>query len=337
VATDKAKPPIDPVRWTPPPVEPLPEVPAAAVTVVPLPGHGPEGVVADRDGNVWTGLDDGRIVRVPAAGGEPVVVADTGGRPLGMHVAQDGRILICDSHRGLLSLRPDTGSIEVLVESVDGRRLMFCSNVTESSDGTIYFTESTSHFHFEHNMGALLETRGRGGLFRLDPDGSVETLATGLYFANGVTLTTDALVFAETIARRLSKYWLTGPRAGSITPLVENLPALPDNISTGADGRIWCAMVTPVNPMFDRLATSAPILRKVIWRLPAALHPKPDPIVWAVAFDPDSGAVVGGVRTSAPGFGVVTDACEAGGRLWLGTISYPALAHVDLAETALPR
>jgi hypothetical protein len=176
-------------------------------------------------------------------------------------------------------------------------------------------------------------------LFRLEPDGSVTTLATGLYFANGVTLTKDesALVFAETLARRLSRYWLTGPNAGSITPLVENMSALPDNISTGADGRIWCAMVAPVNPMFDRLAKSAPVLRKAVWRLPAALHPKPEPIVWAVAFDPESGAVVGGVRTSAPDFGVVTDACESGGRLWLGTINYPAVAHVELAATALPR
>jgi len=36
----------------------------------------------------------------------------------------------------------DTGSgkFEALVEDVDGRHLQFCSNVTETSDGTIYFT-----------------------------------------------------------------------------------------------------------------------------------------------------------------------------------------------------
>ena len=32
-----------------------------------------------------------------------------------------------------------------------------------------------------------------------------------------------------------------------MTPLAVNLPGMPDNISTGSDGRIWVAMVTPVN------------------------------------------------------------------------------------------
>ena len=61
---------------------------------------------------------------------------------------------------------------------------------------------------------AILEARGRGSLFRRDPDGTVLTLVPGLYFANGVTLTADgsALVFAETQGRRLSKYWLRGRR-----------------------------------------------------------------------------------------------------------------------------
>ena len=107
---------------------------------------------------------------------------------------------------------------ETLVDEVDGRRLQFCSNVTETADGTIYFTESTSAFTYADFMGAILEARGRGSLFRRDPDGTVLTIVPGLYFANGVTLTADgsALVFAELLARRLSKYWLTGPKAGSV-------------------------------------------------------------------------------------------------------------------------
>ena len=106
----------------------------------------------------------------------------------------------------------------------------------------------------------------------VDPDGTVLTLVPGLYFANGVTLTADgsALVFAETQGRRLSKYWLAGPKAGSAEPLAVNLPAMPDNLSTGADGRIWCAMVTPVNAALERLVPRAPWIRQVVWRLPIA-------------------------------------------------------------------
>ncbi len=113
--TKTRKPPIHPVRWQPPPVDPLPDVPAAAVTVVPLPGDGPEDVVVDADGQIWTGLVDGRIVRISPDGNEHKVVADTAGRPLGLHVARDGRLLICDSHRGLLAMDRGTGELDVLV------------------------------------------------------------------------------------------------------------------------------------------------------------------------------------------------------------------------------
>jgi sugar lactone lactonase YvrE len=68
-------------------------------------------------------LVDGRIVRISPDGGEQTVVADTGGRPLGLHVARDGRVLICDCDRGLLALDPRSGTLEVLVDHVEGRPL----------------------------------------------------------------------------------------------------------------------------------------------------------------------------------------------------------------------
>jgi sugar lactone lactonase YvrE len=276
-------------------------------------------------------------VRISPDGGEPAVVARTDGRPLGLAVARDGRLLICTSPGGLLALDPSSGTVETLVEEVDGRRLQFCSNVIEMPDGTIFFTESTSAFTYAHFKGAVLEARPRGTLFRRDPDGTVLTVVAGLYFANGVTPTADgsALVFAETMGRRLSKYWLTGDRAGTVTPLVSNLPGHPDNMSTGADGRIWVAMVSPVNAAAEWLAPRWPALRRLLWKMPDRLQPQIKPEVWVVAFDPDSGAAVAGLRTTHPAFGSVTGVVEADGKLWMGTIAFPAVAHVDLAATAL--
>ncbi len=293
--------------------------------------------MVDATGRLYTGVDDGRILRLSADGTEPTVIADTGGRPLGLTVARDGRLLVCDSPRGLLALDPETGDLEPLVEAVGGRHLQFCSNVTETDDGTIYFTESTSAFTYEHFKGAVLEARGRGGLFRRDPDGTVTTLAAGLYFTNGVTVTADgsALVFAETLGRRLSKFWLTGPQAGTITPLVQNLPGHPDNMSTGADGRVWVAMVTPPNATAEGLAPRAPVLRKMLWLLPDRFAPQLTPEVWAVAFSPDTGEAVAGLRTTHPDFGMVTGLVESGGRLWMGCIGASALAHVALDGVTL--
>ena len=322
------KPSVDPVRWQPPPVAPLPEFGPAELTVIPMPGDAPEDIVVDADGALWTGLVDGRIVRI-APDGAVSVLGQTAGRPLGMTVARDGRLLICTSPGGLLAMNRSTGVTEVLVDAVDFRPLNFCSNVVELRDGTIYFTQSTAKFTYANFKGAIIEARGDGGLFRLDPDGTVTSVLDHLYFANGLTATLDgtALVFAETQARRLSKYWLTGPQAGTVTVLAEHLPAMPDNISTGSTGWIWVAMVTPRNTAADALAPRAPILRKLVWALPDRLQPQIVPEVYAVAFDPDTGAAVADVHMKRPDFGVVTGLVEHRGRLWMSSIGFPAVAH----------
>ena len=328
------KPRIDPIRWQPPPSRPLPDPDlTSTLHVVELPGTAPEDVVADAEGNIWTGVEDGRIVRVTPDGSSAQVVTNTGGRPLGLAVARDGRLLICDSHRGLLRYDPATETLETLVAEVAGRALTFCSNVVESSDGTIFFTESTSRFHYEYYKGSVVEGRPTGSLFRRDPDGTVSVLASNLYFANGVTLTADesALVFAETTACRLSKYWLTGDRAGSITPLAIDLPGYPDNISTGRDGRIWVAMVSDRNRLSEWLSPRAPVIRSLMWRLlPYRWLPNPKPTVWVVAFDPFDGHVVTQLRAQHPAFGLATGVVETPGRLWLGRIGGPGLCYLDL-------
>ncbi len=323
-----AKPGVDPVRWQPPPVGSLPDFGPAELTVVPMPGDAPEDVVVDDDGALWTGLVDGRIVRI-GPDGSTRVAGTVAGRPLGLAVAGDGRLLICTSPGGLLAMDTATGATEVLADSVDFRPLNFCSNVVELPDGTIYFTESTAKFSYAHFKGAIIEARGDGGLFRLDRDGTAHQVLGNLYFANGLTLTADgsALVFAETQGRRLSKYWLTGPRTGTVTVLAQHLPGMPDNISTAPDGRIWVAMVNERNATADTLAPRAPILRKLIWRLPDRFQPQIAPEVWAVAFDPDTGAAVAGVRMKHSSFGVVTGLVEHDGRLWMSSIGFPALAH----------
>jgi sugar lactone lactonase YvrE len=328
-----SKPRIDPIRWQPPPSRPLPEPDlTATLHVITLPGNAPEDVVADADGNIWTGLDDGRLIRIRPDGSSAQVVTDTGGRPLGLAVARDGRLLICDSHRGLLRYDPATGAMETLVAEVAGQPLTFCSNAVESSDGTIFFTESTSRFRYEYYKGSVVEGRPTGSLFRRDPDGTVSVLASDLHFANGVTLTADesALVFAETTACRVSKYWLTGDGAGSITPLATDLPGYPDNISTGLDGRIWVAMVSERNRLNEWLGPRAPVVRRLLWRLPYRWLPNPKPLAWVVAFDPDDGRVVTQLRAAHPGFGLATGVVETPGRLWLGRIGGPTVCYLDL-------
>ena len=217
-----SKPAIDPIRWQPPPSRPLPEPDlTATLHLVPVPGTAAEDVVADADGNIWTGVEDGRIIRIRPDGGSAEAVTDTGGRPLGLAVARDGRLLICDSHRGLLRYDPATGTIETLVAEVGGRPLTFCSNVVESSSGTIFFTESTSRFRYEYYKGSVIEGRPTGSLLRLDSDGTVTELPG---YPDNISTGLDGRIWVALVSdRNPLNEWLA-PRAPIIRTLLWKLP-----------------------------------------------------------------------------------------------------------------
>ncbi len=327
------KPPIDPVVWRPPRATARARQRSSARTfdlqLIELPAAG-EDVAVDGDGTVLVGVSDGRILRVDPSGAI-VDVANTGGRPLGIEIAPDGTIIVCDFRRGLLRVAPDTGAVDVLVDEIAGRPILFCNNSTVGSDGTIYFTDSSTRFDQPHYVGELLAHTGSGRLFRRDPSGAVDLVADGLDFANGVTLSPDEdfLIVAETGGYRLQRIWLTGPSPGRQEFFVENLPGLPDNVSTGSDGLIWVALPSPRSRTLDLLLPRSPSLRKLVWAMPERLRPKDTPTVWVQAYDA-GGSLVHDLQTTHPLFRMVSGVRESGGTVWLGSLESTAIGRIVL-------
>ncbi|MFQ6330008.1 SMP-30/gluconolactonase/LRE family protein [Nocardia sp. CWNU-33] len=321
---------MQPHRWTPPQALPRARETRSATPLPPVSrlevsSAGPEDVVLAPDGRVLAGVDDGSILSIDPSDGDVRQLANTGGRPLGLHADADGSILICDATRGLLRLDPD-GSLEILVDQVDGEPLSFASNVVRDDDGTIYFSSSSRRYRLDQWMGDILEHSGTGRLLRRDPSGAVETLLDGLQFANGVVLSPDrsCVVVAETGAYRVSRYWLTGPKAGTHDYLVENLPGFPDNMGLGSDGLVWITLPSPRNPLLDWLFPLPGVLRKIVWTLPAWLQPKPPKTVWVMAVDFD-GNVVHDLQIEGTNFSMVTGVVEHEGILYLGSLTESAV------------
>lgn len=326
------KPALRPVRWTPPPAPFRREQPRLRqVRLLPLGATGPEDVLLDGEGGVLTGVADGRVLRVGVDGGAARTVADTGGRPLGLEWLPDGRLLVCDAHRGLLAVDVGDGRTEVLVQEVDGAPMRFCNNAAVAPDGTIYFTDSSRRFGIEHYRGDLLEHSGTGRLLRRDPGGAVEVLLDRLQFANGVALhpSGDWLAVAETAGYRLLWQRLVGTRAGEHGVLADGLPGFPDNISIGSDGLIWIALPSPRNPLLDRLLPRAPLLRRIVWALPDVLQPAEGRSLHVLAVDAD-GAVVHDLRGSGKEYHMVTGVRERDGVVYLGSLEESAVAVLDV-------
>ncbi|MFF4486556.1 SMP-30/gluconolactonase/LRE family protein [Streptomyces sp. NPDC001544] len=318
-------------------------VPLHPLRYVAIGGRGPEDVVADDRGRVLTGVEDGRILRLDGLADPGTarveVLAETGGRPLGLELLPDGDLVVCDAERGLLRVGLGgraAGSVDVLADSVSGESLRGCSNVVALSDGSLYFTVFSRRHPLRHWMADLVEHTGTGRLLRLPPGGGgPEVLLEGLQFANGLAPSADesCLVVAETGARRLTRYRLTGPRAGTAEPLADGLPGMPDNIwRAGGSGPLWVALAAPPVPPLDLLHRTPPVVRRAAGRAAAHASFRPTGYAGVLAVD-DDGTTVHHLTRRRSGFRMVTSVCLTGGHLVLGSLRERGIAVCE-APTA---
>jgi sugar lactone lactonase YvrE len=302
------------------------------VELLPVPdGHGPEDVAVDAEGHIYSGTYEGQIWRWKPdahAGDLPDLLADTGGRPLGIEVdPRDGSLIVCDAYRGLLRLTAD-GTITSLTYKAGGSRILLCNNAAVARDGTVYFTDSSNRFPVSHWRRDLLEHRPNGRVLAYDPASRrTEVVAEGFHFPNGVALTPDedALLLCETVSHRLVRLSLPD---GAVRVLAD-LPAYPDNMSPVGDGTYWIALASPRVALAEKLLPH-PVLRRVAAVLPTRLQPRPLPYSIAALVDGD-GTLLRALHGPAGRYVMATGVRQHGDTLWLGSLTAKAIARTSLS------
>jgi sugar lactone lactonase YvrE len=321
---------FDPVAWTPPPAPP--SEPNSALAKVERLGKGlpgPEGIAIDQAGRIHAGLVDGRIVRI-GRDGSAETIANTGGRPLGMQFDAGGRLIVCDGKKGLLSIA-QSGEITVLATEYGGRRFGFADDLDIARDGTIYFSDASDRFGVHDFRNDAFEHRPNGRLLAWHPDGRTELVKDGLYFANGVALSSDEsyVLVSETWEYRLTRIWLTGDKKGS-SDVFAVVPGFPDNITRSPSGDLfWVALFAPRAPDLDAMA-GRPFLRKLVARLPTFLQPAPVRHAFVLGIDA-AGSVVHDLQDpSSESYSPITSALEHDGKLYLGSLWREQIASIDV-------
>ncbi len=297
-------------------------------------GHGPEDIVADSDGVLYTALADGEILRIE--GDAVVTLGQVEGRVLGLAIGPQQQLYAADAYRGLLEIDRQSGAASVLLDQVEGKPLVYANNLDVASDGKIYFSEASRKFGARENGGTypaslldLMEHGGHGRLLVFDPARkTAEVIAGGFSFANGVALAHDerSVLLAETGAYRVWRIWLEGEKKGQREIVLENLPGFPDNLSRGLDGKYWLGLVSPRNPLLDRLAPY-PLWRKVAQRLPEFMRPSARFYGHAVAFD-DQGDIRASLQDPSGQVHTVTGVLETPGYLYIGSLLNNVIAVV---------
>jgi sugar lactone lactonase YvrE len=290
------------------------------LTVFSSAGRGGEDVAVDKLKCVYTGVDNGNILRkCPYSTWETLI--NTGGRPLGLAFDSEQNLIIADGVKGLLRLTP-ANHLDVLVDQFQGQPLGVANDVDIAADGTIYFSDASSRFPLKDYLLDAFDARPSGRLFSYQPESKqLKLLADDLFFANGVAVSDDQsfVLVNESFSYQIIRIWLTGEKAGSREVFINKLPGIPDGIARDQDGSFWLALYSPRSQLLDTIHPF-PWLKDLVAKLPQHMAPRPKPYGFVVQLD-QAGNIIHSLHDQAGvAIGEITSVQPEDDGLYFGTL-----------------
>ena len=203
-----------------------------------------------RDGRLWVSDFYTNQVVATDGRGSTEVIAEVPGQPSGLGFLPDGRALIVSMRDHRILVRDDAGQLSEHAD-LSGAVSGMPNDMVVDESGRAFVGD----FGFDLMGGAPLRY---ATLTRVDPDGTVTTVAEDLGFPNGIViLPGGVLLVAETFAGRITAFdigedgglgnrrvWAQfgeTPQTEDVGEAVERLQVGPDGICADAEGAIWVA------------------------------------------------------------------------------------------------
>ena len=304
----------------------------------------PEDVILDEDDNLYCGTRHGNIMRFKAPDYQEMeIFAHVGGQPLGMAFDQAGNLNVCIGGMGLYRVTPER-KVELVTDETnrslfsiqDDSRLRLADDLDIAPDGRIFFSEATIRYEMHEWQIDSLEGRGNGRIICYDPrTNETRTVVKNLVFPNGICLGSEgqSILFAESWACRISRYWFDGPKKGQVERVIESLPGYPDNINRASDGNYWIALMGMRGPAFDLAMRRPAFRRRMAKRLAQDEWLSPNINVGCVVKCNDRGEILDALwDRSGVNHPMITSMREHRGYLYLGGISNNRIGRYKLQD-----
>lgn len=208
-----------------------------------------EGPVWFGDGRylLWSDIPNNRIMRWDEATGQIGEFRKPSNFANGHTRDRQGRLVSCE-HGGRQITRTEyDGTVTVLMDSFDGKRLNSPNDLVVKSDGSIWFTDPPFGIGGNYE-GHKAEPELNQNVYRYDPDtGEASVVADDVLGPNGLAFSPDeqVLYIVESRGvptRKVLAYDVTddGRTIENKRVLIDAGAGTPDGFRVDVDGNLWC-------------------------------------------------------------------------------------------------
>lgn len=150
---------------------------------------------------VWSDIPNNRMMRWDETDGSVSVFRAPSNNSNGNTTDRQGRLVSCEHLTRRVTRTEYDGSIKVLADTWDGKRLNSPNDVVVKSDGSVWFTDPSYGILMDYEGERAESEIGACHVYRADPDtGIVETVSTDFVKPNGLAFSPDekSLFIADT-------------------------------------------------------------------------------------------------------------------------------------------
>ncbi|WHT16980.1 SMP-30/gluconolactonase/LRE family protein [Crossiella sp. CA-258035] len=193
---------------------------------------------------VFSDIPNDRMMRWDETTGAVGVFRQPANYSNGHTVDRQGRLVSCEQGARRVTRTEPDGTVTVLADQWQGRKLNSPNDIVQRSDGSLWFTDPSYGIDsdYEGNRGES-ETDGCH-VYRIDPGGEVTRVADDFARPNGLAFSADEqqLYVADTRHRHIRRFTVldNGTLSGGEV-FAECATGNPDGVRLDELGRVWLA------------------------------------------------------------------------------------------------
>jgi gluconolactonase len=140
---------------------------------------------------IWSDIPNDRMMRYDEPSGMVSVFRSPANHSNGNTVDRQGRLVTCEHGGRRVTRTEHDGSLTVLADRFEGKRLNSPNDAVVRSDGSIWFTDPAYGIDSDYEGHKAESEIGACHVYRIDPDGSLSIAADDFVRPNGIAFSPD--------------------------------------------------------------------------------------------------------------------------------------------------